>query len=174
MRRLFLLRHAEAAPPEGGQDFERPLSERGRAAAERLGRYLARENLRPDLALVSSARRTRETWAALDAALGGVPARVERVIYESGRDGLLAEVAALDGDKTSVIVVGHNPGIEDLARLLVGSAQPTARAQMLQSFPPAALAVIDFDMESWDGIQEGKGHLERFLTPASLEAGTGD
>lgn len=135
MRRLILLRHGHAEP-EGASDRdpERALTAQGRAAARAAGEALAAAGLRPDVALVSPARRARETWDAVAAVLGGPEATAAPELYDASADTLLA--AARARPEAVVAVVAHNPGLQLLARRLAGA--PTA-------FPPAALLAVAFE-----------------------------
>ena len=167
MRRLLLLRHAKSGRPPGVSDIDRPLDARGREAAPRMGVYLAREGLHPDLALVSPARRTRETWEAAAAALGAVPMQIVETIYEAPPAALLAAVRAAPDTAETLILVGHNPGTEALAETLAADGAPAARTRLAQGFPTAALAVITFDVAHWSEIDRN-GRLERFVRPKDL------
>ena len=168
MRQLLLLRHAKAAPPNGLEDLDRPLAKDGRIAAGRMADYLAQEQLFPDLALVSSARRTRETWEAVLGKLGPLPVRFESRIYEAPAEHLLAVVGEVEAAMRAVLIVGHNPGLDELAKLLVAYGDRYAFARLGQGFPTAGLAVIGFDSEDWASIKPGLGRLERFVTPDSV------
>jgi phosphohistidine phosphatase len=174
MRRLILLRHAKAAAPGGGSDVDRPLAKRGTAAADRMAAYLAVEQLLPDLVLVSPARRTRETYERVASKLGEAPVRFEPRIYEALAERLLAVLREAEPGSRGVLMIGHNPGLEALARLLVGYGDRYAFARMGQKYPTAGLAVIDFDGEDWRGLKPGSGRLERFVTPKSLGADEDD
>src|SRR5690242_529305 len=115
MRRLILFRHAKAAPrAPSGEDIDRPLDEKGLADAALMGRVLAGEGLTPDLALVSSSRRTRETWAQLAAAFPNARAVVCDGLYNATAEEILAEIGAAEPSGT-LMVVAHNPGLHELA-----------------------------------------------------------
>jgi phosphohistidine phosphatase len=172
MRRLMLLRHAKSARPPGVADIDRPLAPRGRDAAARMGAYLRDEALVPDVALVSSSRRTRETWDLVAPALDGVEARFEPRIYEAPEARLLAVLREVEPEVRTLLMIGHNPGFEDLAARLVGGGDRSASERLSEKFPTAALAVIDFEADSWAEVAAGAGRLERFVTPKSL--GTGE
>src|SRR4051794_26954605 len=172
MRRLMLLRHAKAEIPMG-LDFDRALAPRGRAAAPLVGAYLRDEQLFPDLAVISPARRTQETWELVRSGLGTVETRGERRLYEASREGLLAVIHGVEPGIRTLLMIGHNPTLGDLARRLVGHGDRYAFARMCRGFPTGALAVIDFDTESWDRVETGGGRLDRFVTPGSL-GGTED
>lgn len=168
MRRLILLRHADAGLNPGGTDAERPLSPTGREQASAVARYLEEQQLLPDLALVSSAKRTRETFERVRAALGNVDVRIEPEVYNAPPERLQALVEAVEAPVRTLILVGHNPGVEELAKALVGSGDRYALSRMRQKFPPAALAVVDFAIEDWAELVPGEGRLDRFIVPESL------
>ena len=121
MIRLILFRHAKAVRKASAGDKDRGLENRGRAAAERIGEWMRAQGLRPELALVSDARRTRETFAHAAARLGArPPLRLEPRIYEAACDDLLRLVRPTDPRIGSLLLVGHNPGLADLASALAG------------------------------------------------------
>jgi phosphohistidine phosphatase len=167
MRRLILLRHAEAAPPEDGDDLDRPLTEAGRAASSRVAAYLAGEHLFPDLVLLSPARRTRETWALAGAQLGDVQVQSEPRIYSGTAERLLALLQET-GEAHSVMLVGHNPGIEDLLRLIVSHGDRYAYTRAMTGYPAGGIAVVDFPAEAWRDAAPRSGRLDRFISPASI------
>jgi phosphohistidine phosphatase len=166
----MLLRHAKSARPAGVADMDRPLAARGRDAAPRMGRYLAEEGLLPDLVVVSAARRTRETWEHVEPHVDATEIRFDARIYEAPASRLLAVVRESPSSARSVLLIGHNPGFEDLAKLLVGHGDRYAFARLTQKYPTAGLAVIDFDRENWSEIAPRSGRLDRFVTPKSLGA----
>jgi phosphohistidine phosphatase len=172
LRRLLLLRHAKSAWPEGVPDFDRPLAPRGRKAAKRIGGYLTVERLAPDLALVSPARRARETWDRVRSHLGLIGERSEARLYEASAGSLLAIVRETEPEVGALLIVGHNPGLEELAKLLAGSGSDKARARLMRKYPTASLAVLDFDVETWREVEVGLGRLSRFITPRSLKSGS--
>ncbi|MFC3074057.1 SixA phosphatase family protein [Shinella pollutisoli] len=169
MKRLLLLRHAKSAWPEGVADRDRPLGERGRRDAPRIGAHIAAAGLRPDFALVSSARRTRETWALVEPALGGsCPARLADSIYEAAPPAILAAVRAAPEEGDTLLVVGHNPGLQDTALLLAPQGAAEALARLATKYPTAGLAVIAFDIGKWADVEPGAGRLEAFVPPKTL------
>jgi phosphohistidine phosphatase len=174
MRRLLLLRHGESAGPPGIDDLDRPLARLGREAARRMGHYLADEDLRPDLALVSPARRTEETWTLVKESLGPVPSRSEPRIYEAPPDRLLEVVNGVEPDFGSVLVVGHNPGLEELLHLLIPLQDRYGHAGAITKYPTAGLAVIDVPAMDWDGLSPRSARLDRFVTPRSLGLDEGE
>jgi phosphohistidine phosphatase len=168
MRRLMLLRHAKSAWSDGVADFDRPLAKRGREAAPRMGAYLSEEQLLPDLALVSPARRAQETWALVAPKLGDVATRAEPRLYEARAERLLGIARETGPEVRTLLMVGHNPGFEDLAKHLIGHGDRDALVRMMQKYPTAGLAVIDFAVDAWGEIGTGAGRLDRFISPKSL------
>lgn len=172
MRRLMLLRHAKSNWPTGVADRDRPLAARGREAGPIMGRYLADELLLPDLVLISPAKRTVETWELVAPMLPEKPAtQYEPRIYEAKVGRLLDVVQEIEGDVRTVLMIGHNPGLQELAHLLTGHGDRYAAARMSQKYPTCGLAVLDFAVDDWRDVSERGGRLDRFVTPASLGEG---
>ncbi len=168
MRRLLLLRHAKAANDSGGGDSERPLTERGLRDATLMGRYLAREGFAPDTAVVSSARRTRETLDAVRHELpGAMTVFVEPRLYLAEAPTLMDHLRRTPETTQTLLAIGHNPGYQDLAIALSGSGDLAIRRDMLHKFPTCALTIIEFDCD-WAKVKTGAGRLIRFVVPAQL------
>ncbi len=174
MLRLLLLRHAKAAWSSGTLDLDRPLAKRGQEAALVMGNCLKRERLAPDLAVVSPARRTQETWERVKPILGEIEMRSDERIYEAPVGRLLEVVRDVEPEIRTLMVIGHNPGFEELARLLIGEGDMDSILRLGQKYPTAGLAVIDFELESWGDVAQKSGRLERFVTPKSLGSGEDD
>ena len=172
MLTLALLRHAKSSWTGGLADYDRPLAKRGQKAAPEVGAELGFLGVHPDLVLCSGAARTRETIALLLPKLGGTPPKVvyDDAIYMATPATLLSLLRKIpDGSgPRSVMIVGHNPGLEELAALLVGGGGDDALSRMAVKFPAGAVAVISFDAASWSAIAPGSGSLEHFITPKRL------
>jgi phosphohistidine phosphatase len=170
MKRLLLLRHAKSARPAGVADHERPLARRGIEDARQMGAYLKREMLFPDLALVSTSVRTRQTWDLVAPALDTVGSvRFERAIYDADSPpGLEVLVRRAPHAANVLLMIGHNPGFEDFAHWLIGQGDRYARARMREKFPTCALAVLDVPSPDWAAFTKGAARLDRFVTPKSL------
>jgi phosphohistidine phosphatase len=171
MKRLYLLRHAKSdwADPDR-VDADRPLSPRGRRAAPTLGRYMRREGLIPALVLASTARRTEETWDLLSETLkGDIPVETSHKLYLASPARLLKTIRGVDDRIASVVIVGHNPGIQALALELAGSGDATARDRITTKYPTGGLAVFDFAVDHWADVAAGGGALERFVVPRDLD-----
>jgi len=175
--RLLLLRHAKSSWKDGGlDDHERPLNRRGRSAATAMGRYLLEERLLPDLALVSSARRTQESWARLTAAWPAPPpVKVLRGLYLAPPSHLLAQIRRVPATARTLLVLGHNPGLESLARQLAGpKSGAAARGELQEKFPTGALALFDCAIDGWEALRPRGASLLRLVTPRTLTGEAGD
>ncbi|WP_235720875.1 SixA phosphatase family protein [Magnetospirillum molischianum] len=170
MRKLFLLRHAKSSWDDPVlADFDRPLSRRGHEAAVRLAAFVERYGLTPKLALVSTARRTRETWEALARIMPTVPASYEPGLYAAGQSDLFQRLQKLDPPLESVILVGHNPGLERLADFLSNrQGEPVALDRMARKYPTGALAELTLDIAGWDELECGCGRITCFTRPVDL------
>ncbi len=160
--KLIVMRHAKAGELPGGPDFERALRPRGRRDSAAAGRWLAASKLRPDLVLCSAARRTRQTWQHLSAALeaaeaGAGPAFLaDRRLYEAASEDVLDVLREAGGDAEIVLYIGHNPAAAGVVGQLTGS-EPA-------SFPTAAIAVLAVAGD-WADLGPGEGELLASWTP---------
>lgn len=157
MRQLILLRHAHAEPADAGQDDrQRGLSDTGREEAQAAGAWLRAHAIVPDRVLYSSAARTRETFEALGD-VGGTPAREVAAIYEAS-PGTLAALVDANLDSERLLLVGHNPGLEQLAALMHSGQSGDYRGM-----PPAGIAVLSLPAETH--IEPGIATLTQFWWP---------
>lgn len=165
MRTLYLLRHAKSSWKDDSlRDFDRPLKGRGRDAAEQMGKVLAEEKSVSDagkLVVISSpAVRARETTEIVLRSSGlKVEPRFDERIYEAEVRTLLEVIATIPDKAKTAMLVGHNPGFENLLAYLTG---------VDQQMPTCALARIEFKDQGWSELAEGSGKLESFVTPAEL------
>ena len=158
MKTLLVLRHAKSSwdDPELA-DFDRPLNDRGNASAPFMGRLIASNDLDPDVIYSSPAVRARET-ASLVKERGDLDARIvhDERIYEASPATLRQVVSEIEDSYRSVMLVGHNPGMEGFIRYLTGKLEP---------MPTAALAVIDLDISGWQMIDRDRGILRKLFRP---------
>jgi phosphohistidine phosphatase len=168
--RLMLLRHAKSEKAEPGmRDRERSLNARGRSDAPMIGAYLARHALAPDLVLVSTAQRTRETWERLASVLPVMPpVTYEDRLYNAGADAILTVAKETKPVVRALLMIGHNPGLHDAARSLIASGDVEARERLNEGLPTSGLVVIDFPGKDWRKLHAPGGRLDRFITPRSL------
>lgn len=163
MQRLILMRHAKAEASAPGGDVDRALSERGLRDAAAIGRALAARGLKPDMALVSGARRTRQTWDQVSDHFGDVELRVSDSLYNASADTLRRAVEAAEDEAGCLLLIAHNPGVHQLAveYLIESAASPSVMDKMSGGFPTGAAAVFTVDVA-------GRPSYEGWLTPETL------
>ena len=167
--KLYLIRHAQAAV-SGDElpDHDRPLTAAGRQQAHALGVWLAQQGERPSLVHCSSARRALETVEEIlpELPAGALP-NVSRQLYLASTKQLLELVRAMSSEQQSLWIVGHNPGMAELAMRLAGRGEPQALRGLAGHFPPAACARITFPHDEWQAVEPGAGSLAAYWTPAT-------
>jgi phosphohistidine phosphatase len=161
MKTLFLLRHAKSVPATDGlKDFDRSLNDQGRWQAERVGKYLKQQNIVLDLVLSSTALRARETTALiLTAAECSAEVRYDQRVYEASRQQLLEVISGIEEDKSGVLLVGHNPGLEQLLQHLTDRSAPMATA---------TLAKIHLTVSEWTEVTGQSGQLDWLVKPDEI------
>ncbi|HXZ17999.1 MAG TPA: histidine phosphatase family protein [Roseiarcus sp.] len=173
MRRLFLIRHAKAEPAVGRDDYERALAHRGREDARRVAAALAARDMLPERLIHSGALRTEQTAQVFAAEWPRrAPLSQELELYDATQAMLFARTRALPHSSASIGLVGHNPGIGELAVTLAGAGEEPELRRMAQKFPTCAVAVLDFEVSSWEDVERRGARLALFLTPAELDAET--
>lgn len=162
---VYLLRHAKSSRDDPGiPDHDRPLNQRGLKAAKKVAEHLERRGIVPALLLCSSARRARETMAPLQRTLGArSKIKVEDGLYAASAAQLLKRLRQVPDSVPSVMIVGHNPGIQDLAVQLVGEKE--GAKSLTVKFPTAALATLSLSKPRWRELSAGAAELVGFVTP---------
>ena len=174
MKRLYLLRHAKAvASDPQADDHDRALTVRGMHDASAMARYMRKNDMAPGLVLVSSSTRTRQTAELTLRELANPPKpEIREALYLAEPGRILAMLQAVPAAAQSVMVIGHNPGIEALATLLarepVRRKERARRDVLEEKFPTAALAVLDLDIARWRDLAPGEGKLVDFVRPRDL------
>jgi phosphohistidine phosphatase len=172
MKRLFLLRHAKAQPADGStEDFDRTLLLSGMQDASAMARYLRKGDYKLDLILCSAAARTTQT---AELVLQEMASEVEYrdALYLAEAAKLVAAVRGAPATVTNLMLVGHNPGLENAATLL--AREPVRRKErarheaLEEKFPTSALAILDFDVGRWRDVQKGAGKLVDFVRPRDI------
>ena len=167
MLTLTLLRHAKSSWGDAAlKDVDRPLNGRGREAASLIGALMYRDGLRPDRILCSPALRTRQTLDLVRAehpALG--EAEFQQRLYHATPAILLRAVHAVPETARHVLLIGHNPGLHQLAVWLAGSGLPSKRRSLEEKMPTGALAGLTFEVSRWADVRPGGGHLRLFARP---------
>jgi len=172
MRRLLLLRHAKAERSEAGmEDRIRRLIERGRKDAGQIGAYMASHGLVPDRVIVSPSARTQETWNYAATAFRPAPAvNSSERLYSATPTAILGVIKESPAAAHTLLIVGHNPGLHELALMLIASGNVEMREQLREKLPTSSLVIIDFPLDGWGKLHAQSGRLERFVTPKSLGA----
>ena len=170
MKLLYLFRHAKSSWNDPTlDDFKRPLKRRGVEACATIAAYMRRQRIVPDLVICSTARRARQTLELVSRHLGHeFETRSCDALYMASAAEILAELRVVDDATASVMVVGHNPGLAELAHGLVRSGEPAALDALAIKFPTAALASLELACESWAEVAPGGARLVAFVTPKGL------
>jgi len=176
-RRLILLRHAKSAWPDGVPDHDRPLAPRGRRDAPAAGRWLRKSDYVPDRVLCSTAKRARETWRLAEEKLGAHPATaLEDRLYGASSADLLALARQTSADVRTLLIVGHDPAMQELTLELASDRPSGAEAEALgrvqMRFPTAAIAVLSIP-DAWPELSPGQAELTHFAIPSDFGAGHG-
>jgi len=174
MRRLILFRHAKAERSETGQeDRGRALTERGRKDAALIGAYMAGHAFVPDRVAISPAARTQETWKYAATAFKPMPATVsaER-LYDATPHAIFNLIKEAPAVAHTLLVLGHNPGLHEVALMLIASGDVETRERLREGLHTAGLVIIDFAFDGWSKLHPQSGRLERFVSPKWLEADT--
>jgi phosphohistidine phosphatase len=168
MHTLYLLRHGKSSwTGQALEDQQRPLAERGRRDAERVARHLLDAGITPELILCSAAERTRESLELIRPALApNTRVRLENDLYAADADTLLACLRTLHEDVASVMLVGHNPGLHDLALILASTGTELRRLE--HKLPTAALATLTIPHSPWSRLDHGDAALTAYVTPKEL------
>ena len=167
MVRLHLLRHAKSSWGDPAlADRERPLAPRGRKAAKQVARWAAQHDVRPEVVVCSSAVRARQTLQRVLPGLGRPEVSTEDSLYAVSAESLLARVQALPRDAEEAMLIGHNPGMQDLVLLLAEPGELRDRAAA--KLPTGALATLEADVSGWAKIESGRMRLSSFVVPRDL------
>jgi phosphohistidine phosphatase len=174
MKILTLLRHAKSGWDDPvARDFDRPLNPRGRRAARTIGREMKAQGLAFDLVMASPARRVIETLEEVAAAYGALGPEYDRRVYLASTVTLLEIVRATPDAVERLLLVGHNPGLEELALCLSGRDEGGLRGEVEVKYPTGTVAQIELPVESWAEVKEGTGRIERFIRPRDLDSELG-
>jgi phosphohistidine phosphatase len=166
---LYLLRHLKSSWDDALLgDHDRPLAPRGRKAGKKLARHVRQNGVAPELVLCSPAVRTRETFDAVRSALGKPEARFLPQLYAASDDDLLAAVRGVEPEVRSVLLIGHNPGLHDLALALTGRGDEEARGRLREKLPTGALVTLSFRAGAWIELMPGSGELVDYVVPREL------
>ncbi len=165
MRTVYLLRHAKSSWKSGLPDHERPLAPRGQRAAKAIARHLRERGIEPELVLCSTARRARETLERIE--LGTPDVRFEHELYGASERALLDRLRSVPADVGSVMLIGHNPGLQLLALAL--ARRGPELLELEAKYPTGALLTIAFGGPGWAALEPGAAELAGFVRPRDLD-----
>jgi phosphohistidine phosphatase len=170
VKTLYLMRHAKSSWDDPRlADEDRPLTARGHKAADRMARYMKGAGFVPSVVLCTSALRARETLELLRPVLSKeTTVKIEPRLYSASSKELLTRIKRLSPTATSVLLIGHNPAMQDLTLGLVSKTRKFKTIR--EKFPTGALAVLAADVDEWRHLEPGKASLVDFVTPKKLEA----
>lgn len=171
MKVLTILRHAKSSWDDSNLgDFDRPLNDRGRKAARRIGEEMNQRRMRFDHVVASPAQRVRET---LDGVAGGYGGRFETEfnerIYMADVRTLLEAIRSIPDDSARPLLVGHNPGLEQLLARLTSDDEHGLRGRIVGKYPTGALAVVEIPADGWRDVEEGSGRIVELILPRDLD-----
>ncbi|WP_417588759.1 SixA phosphatase family protein [Pararhodobacter oceanensis] len=166
-KRLILTRHAKSSWDDPTTpDHDRPLNERGKAAAADLGAWLASRGYQPEEVLCSDAARTHETWSGVAPELEGAPeVTLKPALYHAGPDVMMAVLRHAKAD--TVMMIGHNPGISEFAERIVAQVPPNPD---FQRYPTGATLVVTLEIDDWGQVEYGFGAVRDFIVPSEVPA----
>ena len=163
MRNLYLLRHAQAAQPQGTEDKLRPLTRQGMADALALGKLMKAKGYVPDFVICSPARRTQQTLRKLAETLGDMPSVFPPVAYYSTTGQLYDTLKQVEASKRDLLLISHNPSIHGLARFLVGLGNEEALMRLNIEYPECTLSVLECPIDSWSTLLPSQNDLADLL-----------
>ena len=170
MKKLTLFRHAKSGEKDNPRidDFDRPLSDRGLKAAPKMGAAMRDRHLRPDLILCSPSVRTRQTLtlASAEAWNNAPKVRFDNTLYEASAETLFDVLKSVPKNVAHVMIIGHNPGLQDLAVMLATNGRE--REKLKDKLPTASVVSMEFDEERWKDLQPATGHVVLSLSPKAL------
>ena len=175
MKTLTLLRHAKSGWDDAvKRDFDRPLNAKGRRAAAAMGRHLRGLGVNFDYLIASPALRVSETLDGFASGYGALPEVVaDRRVYLASAEMLLDVVRGLPGRAERVLLVGHNPGLEDLVLILTPDEDGPFRDAVEEKYPTASVAELRLPVEDWGSVEPGAAELARFVRPRDLDPSLG-
>jgi len=166
MRRLMLLRHAKTERDSAtGKDRDRALDARGLIDAPDIGAWLVAEGYSPERILVSNATRTRQTWDLLPEMLRKAEVEHRADLYLAELPELMASLREAIDNPESLMIIGHNPGLHEMALAYIHDGDPVGRQELNRNLPTSGFVCIDFDVDDWQDVALQRGTLQRFMTP---------
>lgn len=171
MKTLYIMRHGKSDWDDPHlTDFDRPLAARGRKAVPRIAEFMREHGHVPDLVLCSAACRARQTWERMAPVLGkDIPLLLEAGLYMASAEDWLVRLRKVGENVSNVLIIGHNPGLQQLAIAMSGDGNRDSLRAMRSKYPTAALAVLEFEHVCWRELRTGGANLLRFVVPRALD-----
>ena len=169
MKTLLVLRHAKAErESDSGEDFDRPLAVRGWTDSRAIGREMRVRGIHPDAVVASPARRVVETLEAVAEGYGALDVEFDRRIFDNRPESLLAILHGADDEVQRLLIVGHNPGLQEILLRLATADAARLRDQIADKFPTAALAEMELPVGNWREVRQGAGRITRLVRPEDV------
>lgn len=163
MKKLYLLRHAQSGSKQALDDHSRTINAQGKQECKAMNAYIIQNNIKPEIILCSDAVRTQETGQAVFQGNNDIKITANKKLYQATPGEILKEIAKIDDSVGSVMIIAHNPGIGQLAKLLAGSGDMEIIKRIGTEYPTCGLTELSFNVERWKKIDPGSGVLERFF-----------
>lgn len=164
MKKLYLLRHAQSSNPQGVSDHSRQLDKIGKQECKSMQAYLIENNIHPALVLCSDSVRTTMTAKNIFNGISGINVTYNAKLYNATPGEILKEIAKISDDISSIMLIAHNPGIQQLAFILAGWGDKEMLGMIKSEYPTCALTEYSFNVDTWKNVQPGKGELDKFIT----------
>jgi phosphohistidine phosphatase len=171
MKTLFLMRHAKSDwSSPAATDHDRPLNRQGEKAAPQMSLYMNAQKYEPEIVLCSSAERTQQTWTAMELNQPKPPTfKTVPALYHASSTKILETICSVEPEYSNALLIGHNPGMHEVASRLTGEMQLGSQSlSSISAFPTAALAVLTFDIDAWSEVDWANGTLIDFMAPKRL------
>lgn len=168
MKKLYFLRHAKSGHPAGVDDKNRPLNPQGRQTCIAIGEYFIQNHIAPDLVLCSDAVRTKQTAEGVFQGQNNINIEYNKKLYLATPGEIIKEISKTQDNINSLMVIAHNPGIQQIAAILAGSGDAEILKYIKNDYPTCALTEFSLDVTSWKGIEPRSGKLENFVIAKEL------
>ncbi len=169
-KHIYLVRHAQALPAQAEGDINRPLSPKGKDDALALGKVMLNNNYKPEIALCSPAKRTGQTLDLINESLKIEEIKQPQTLYSASAGDLLSELQKIDNEYDNIMIVAHNPGISQLASLLVGSGRASHIQRLKEGHRPGRMVLIAYEGENWSDIQPHENEIIDIMDPLDYNA----
>ena len=169
MKKLYILRHAKSAYPENTDDHSRPLNKRGENSCRLIASYMKENNIGPEVILSSDAMRTKQTTKNILKILGSdVKPEFSEKLYLATAGEILKVISKVESSVNSLMIVSHNPGVENLVSLITGGGDKDSMNRLRVKYPTAGLSCLKIDIDNWEYINPSQAYLEGFYNTKNV------